>query len=42
MNVPKSSGVIVDLMKLNNGQMVSFKARGREAFKYIKSEVSLI
>lgn len=41
MNVPKSSGVIVDLMKLNNGQMVSFKARSGEAFKYLQLEVSL-
>lgn len=41
MSVPKSSGVIADLMKLNNGQMVSFKGRGGKAFKYLQLQVSL-
>lgn len=42
MSVPKPSGVIVDLINLNNGKMVSFKARGGEALQYFQSEVSLV
>lgn len=41
MSLPKSPGVIVDLMKSNNGQTISFKARGREPFKYLQLEGSL-
>lgn len=39
--VPKSRGVILDLMKSNNGQMIAFKASGREPFKYLPLEGSL-
>lgn len=39
MTMPKSPGVIVDLMKSNTGQKISFKAR--EPFKYLQLEGSL-
>lgn len=39
MTMPKSPGAIVDLMKSNTGQMISFKAR--EPFKYLQLESSL-